>query len=99
MDYREVKQIINEAERPLYERDNMNRDMVVKFLIEDAKKEHFTEEYRDSITDANALGVLISKYFKWDGIQILDCLQEALQDANFHTINKEISSLRDREGV
>jgi len=73
--------------------------MNLQDLINDTRVTSFEEDYQDKITNADALGVLIARYFKWDGTQILDCLQSALEDANFHSINEEITNLREKEEV
>lgn len=52
-------------------------------LIDERKQEHFTDPSKAS--DAEALGVIISVFFEWDGIQILEAFEAALEDANFHT--------------
>lgn len=36
-------------------------------------------------SDAEALGLVIARYFEWDGLQILETSRRALEDANFHT--------------
>lgn len=71
----------------------------VKKLIKDTIKNRYVEEYQAVIKDSEALGVIVSSYFEWDGARILDCLQSALEDANFHSLNEEITLLREKEGV
>lgn len=71
----------------------------IKTLIENTIKEKFMEEYQAGIKDSEALGVMLSSYFGWDGIQILDCFQAALEDANFHSLNEQITLLREKEGL
>ena len=52
-------------------------------VLEQIKKESFVEGYKAS--DEEAIGLLVSKYFQWDGGRILEATGEALEDANFHT--------------
>jgi hypothetical protein len=35
----------------------------------------------------------------WDGVQILDALQYALEDANFHSVNEQINAIRKKEDL
>ena len=71
----------------------------LKALIKATIKSRYVEEYQAGITDSEALGALISSYFKWDGIQILDAFQSALEDANFHSINEQINAIREKEDL
>jgi hypothetical protein len=71
----------------------------LKPLINATIKERFMEEYQAGISDAEALGAMISVYFKWDGIQILNAMQYALEDANFHSINEQINTIREKEDL
>tara|TARA_Y100000114_G_C11478054_1_gene194033 strand:- start:222 stop:452 length:231 start_codon:yes stop_codon:yes gene_type:complete len=41
-----------------------------------------------------SLGTTISKVCEWDGSDILDVLQIALEDSNFHSLNKELTMFR-----
>ena len=68
-------------------------------LIKATIKERYVPEYQAGISDAEALGALISSYFRWDGIQILNAMQYALEDANFHSINEQINTIREREDL
>lgn len=36
---------------------------------------------------------------QWDGSQIVDIMQLALEDANFHTFNKELTILRNKYNI
>lgn len=59
--------------------------MILKQLIEHKKKTSFVDGYDAS--DAEALGLLISQYFKYDGEEIFNTLYNAMEDANFHEFN------------
>ena len=52
-----------------------------------------------TIEDKKQLAETISKFAKWDGSDILDILQIALEDANFHTFNKCLNSLRKQQKI
>jgi hypothetical protein len=71
----------------------------LKSLIDATIKERFEPDYQPGISDAEALGAIISTYFKWDGIQILNAMQYALEDANFHSINEQINTIREKEDL
>ena len=69
----------------------------LKALIDRHIKDYYEKEYQGGISDMDALGVMISVYFEWDGVRILDAMQAALQDANFHSINEKIDAIREAE--
>jgi len=71
----------------------------LKPLIDATIKARYVPEYQSGISDAEALGAMISTYFKWDGIQILNAFQSALEDANFHSINEQINTIREKEDL
>lgn len=60
-------------------------------LIEEKKRTAFNSDYVAS--DAEALGILISQYFEWDGEQIFQTMFNAMEDANFHTFNEQLKNL------
>ena len=69
--------------------------MEIKFskeLQEVIEKEKF-EDVKKS------LGSTVSKVYGWNGVNILDVLQIALEDSNFHTLNKEITKIREEENL
>ena len=69
----------------------------LKALIDRHTKDYYEKEYQGGISDMDALGVMISVYFEWDGVKILDAMQAALKDANFHSINEKIDAIREVE--
>ena len=71
----------------------------LKPLIDATIKARYEPEYQAGISDEEALGAMISTYFKWDGIQILNAFQSALEDANFHSINEQINTIREKEDL
>lgn len=66
-------------------------DKKVKEILEGIKKESFVDDYKAS--DTEAMGMLLSKYFKWNGIAIMDASCYGLEDANFHTECSQIREL------
>ncbi len=51
------------------------------------------------IQEKKALAKEISTKTKWDGSDILDILQIALEDANFHSVNSKIELMRANESL
>ena len=72
--------------------ENKYSDDVVKdlmpYVIQLVKEKAFTNP--DQITDADALGIIVAKYLKWDGADIMETMHSALEDANYHTLNEEL---------
>lgn len=50
-----------------------------------------------TLQEKRELAQKINEQTQWDGVDILDVLQIALEDANFHTLNKRLSFLRTQE--
>lgn len=65
--------------------------MTLKKLITEKKRLAFSDGYE--ATDEEALGLLISQYFEWDGISILKTLGYALEDANFHSEHSKVNEM------
>ena len=65
--------------------------MTIKQLIEEQKKKSFTDP--STASDQEALGILISQYFKWDGKKIFETSYNAFEDSNFHSFNEQFESL------
>jgi hypothetical protein len=63
----------------------------IKKLLQEFKKLHYTKP--ETISDAQAMGVLMSFYFDYDGLQILKAAYEGLEDSNFHTENIKIREM------
>ena len=69
---------------------------VLKAVIGQQIKLSFVKEYQATATEEEGLGLLIAKYFKWDGLAILKTMYATLEDANFHTENKEVQKMIER---
>ena len=64
------------------------------------KRESFIPEAQNEITDADALGVAISKWAEWTGDTIAEAFFSALEDSNYHTMRENFVLLwNDREGT
>ena len=74
-----------------YQDNQEARNKDLKVLIDSQIKQSYMKEYQAEQKDADGLGQLISKYFEWDGLQILECMYIALEDSNFHTINETVA--------
>lgn len=44
-------------------------------------------------TDEDALGILVSKFTKWDGQGIFNVAYNAFEDSNWHTFNKKFETI------
>ena len=52
-------------------------------ILDQLKKETFNPDYQAK--DAEALGILVSKFFEWDGSEVLAVAFSGLEDSNYHT--------------
>ena len=57
----------------------------------------FKQEKLDEIKQV--LGYLVSKTCEWSGTDILDVLQIALEDSNYHEFNKELTLFRNTKDL
>ncbi len=71
---------------------------VINQLNEENKipEDNFKQEKLDEIK--HVLGSLVSKTCEWSGSDILDVLQIALEDSNYHGFNKRVTALRNQNG-
>jgi hypothetical protein len=67
----------------------------IRDRIERIKRASFNDDYQ--ATDEEAMGILLSRFFDYDGIAILKAASFGLEDANFHTLNAEVGRLIKRE--
>lgn len=65
---------------------------MVQALLDTIKAESFTS---GTASNPEAFGLLIAKFFHWDGADILRAAQFALEDANFHTESGVVSAMAD----
>lgn len=64
---------------------------IINLLIERVKASSFTVGYEP--TDEEALGLVLAKYFEWNGKKIMEATAYALEDSNYHTECKVISEM------
>ena len=67
----------------------------LKKLIQEQKKQTFKDP--NQVSDFEALGVMLSQYFDYDGKAIFDCSSSAFTDSNFHSFNEKFERLWDIE--
>ena len=60
--------------------------------LERIKKDSFVDTYQAS--DTEAMGLLLSRFYQWDGIDIMEAAKYALEDANFHTESGQLADMR-----
>jgi len=72
---------------------------VVNQLNEENKitEAQIEQEKLDAIK--HKMGSLISKVCEWSGQDILDVLQIALEDSNYHSFNKELTLFRNTKNL
>ena len=64
---------------------------VIPMLLDAIKEKAYVGGYK--ATDAEALGLVVSKFSQWDAGAILAVTAEALEDANFDDLAKKIDRL------
>lgn len=69
--------------------------MTLKELIEAQKRKSFVTP--ENTTDPEALGLVVSHHFEWDGLKILETFFFALEDANFHTEAAQVQEMIEAE--
>jgi len=65
---------------------------VLPTLLTAIKEKAFVKGYK--ATDAEALGLVVSKFSKWDAGSILAVTSEALEDANFDDLAQKVDLLK-----
>lgn len=67
---------------------------VIKAMLDAIKAEHFVNA--SGVTDAQAMGILLSQYSGFDGVFILRAAESGLEDANFHTDSAAVAAMADK---
>jgi hypothetical protein len=70
-------------------------DLILPELIDQTRRESFDPKYWDQVTDAEILGVILARHFKWDGRACFETLTHALEDANYHSANRALKAAWD----
>lgn len=73
---------------------DINTKLLLVRLVNKAKSDYFTVGYK--VTDAEAFGLLVAKFFEHDGAQILRTAEAALEDADFHTEAGLVGEMADK---
>ena len=69
--------------------DNIVKDLI-PYVIKLVKETAYVDPNDTRVTDADALGIIVAKYLKWDGGDIMETMFSALEDANFHDLNNKL---------
>lgn len=69
--------------------DDVIKDLMPK-VIKLVKETAYVNPNDPRVTDADALGIIVAKYLKWDGGDIMETMFSALEDANFHDLNNKL---------
>jgi hypothetical protein len=69
----------------------------LKQLIEEQKKQSFTDP--STTSDSDAMGIMLSQYFDWDGNEIFNSSYSAFEDSNFHSLNEKFENIWKQEQV
>ena len=83
---------IQKTQEPLSAREV--RDALMP-LIKITKQTSYVDGYE--ATDEEAMGLLVSKFFKWDGLAIGETAEHAFEDSNFRELNEQFGKLLDKE--
>lgn len=59
-------------------------------LIQECRNSWIEEDVRDEFTNEEILGMIVSKFCKWDGTRILKVSAEAFEDSNFREIASDL---------
>jgi hypothetical protein len=59
-------------------------------MVEKAKRQMFRPEVWATVPDADVVGMMVARYFEWDGYKVMQTTYAALEDANFHRENEKI---------
>jgi hypothetical protein len=67
----------------------------VRPILDEIKSTYFVAGYDAS--DEEAMGILLARFFEWDGIAVLTAAGYGLEDSNFHTLNGKVDRLIEAE--
>ena len=57
------------------------------------------KDWDHSPGDIDGLGIAIARYFDWDARMIMQATYAALEESNFHTLNKELLEVAKKHKV
>ena len=70
-------------------------DLELTKLMQDVKRDSFVEGA--DVNNAEVLGLILSKFLKWDGVAVAEVAIEALRDANFRQLADSFENALDKE--
>ena len=68
--------------------DTQDINKIINPLLEQVRQQSFVKGYE--ATDAECLGLVVSKFFRWNGYEIGKVAIEAFEDSNFHEIAENL---------
>ena len=73
----------------------MNDSMVlkIKWMLKEIKESSFKPECVQYISDQQAMGILVSRFFEFEGTSVLESLAFGLTDCNFHQESSEVRGI------
>jgi hypothetical protein len=74
--------------------DKRETQAAIQPVLDQIKKDAFVEGYQ--ATNEEAMGLLVAKFFEWDGVPIMRTAEYALEDANFHTESGQLADMAER---
>ena len=74
----------------------MEKERTLENIVEETRNRVYLPEYRSTVSDSRVMGVVVSQYFKWNGVEILETAFSALEDANFHAEARVVQGLLDK---
>lgn len=66
-------------------------NQTVDDLLAVIKQKSFVQDY--NATDEEAMGILLAKFFDYDGVAILEVAVHALEEANFTTESEQLREM------
>jgi|TARA_Y100000114_G_scaffold143147_1_gene150409 hypothetical protein len=69
--------------------DDVIKDLMPK-VVKLVRQTAYIDPNDSRVTDAEVLGLVVSKYLKWCGSDIMETMFSALEDANFHDLNEKL---------
>ena len=65
---------------------------IIKWNMSDLIQHTKIASYVDSAepSEAEVVGLIVSKYFRWNGTEIMEVMLSSLEDANFHELKERL---------
>ena len=65
----------------------------IKGMLQEIKEKSFKPEFVPYISDEQVMGILVSRYFEFEGTSVMDALAFGLTDCNFHKESSEVRGI------